>query len=139
MPRASEQLIQRFAELHARGSTIRVNVGEGGSTPHADPESFYAWSSSALNAIEGAFGVSSAHAQNFRKELAGISNNLVWERKFQSIRGIFLGAKTDVDGGYIFDLQRSMSGEISVRRSRVALETLWLNHLADQVRGCVPL
>ena len=30
----------------------------------------------------------------------------------EACRGIFQGAKSDVDGGYLFDLQTSFSGEI---------------------------
>ena len=74
-------------------------MGGGGSTPYADPTAFYAWSSSALNAIEGTFGPDSAHAVSFKKELSSVSNNFIWDLKLESIRGIFFGAKADIDGG----------------------------------------
>ncbi len=78
----------------------------------ADPEPFYAWASSALSAIQGAFGTDSPHVVAFQRELDAIQNNYVWSRRFQSIRGVFLGAKSDIDGGYLFNLQRSLSGEV---------------------------
>ena len=103
MLKISEQIVRRFAELEDQVRVIRLQTGQGGTTPHAEPEAFYAWASSAMNAIEGAFGSESAHALSFKKEIAGINSNLVWDRKFESIRGIFRGAKSDVDGGYVFD------------------------------------
>ncbi|MBL1141683.1 MAG: DUF4145 domain-containing protein [Proteobacteria bacterium] len=44
--------------------------------------------------------------------MSSISNNLVWTNHFSSICGIFLGAKSDIDGGYLFDIERSTSGEL---------------------------
>lgn len=89
MAKISDQIIRRFAELDSQARSIRILIGHDDSTPRADPAEFYAWSSSALNAIEGAFGSDSAHAASFKKELASVSNNFVWDRKFESIRGIF--------------------------------------------------
>lgn len=105
------QVKQRFVELEAQVCAIRIRGG-GDDPPHADPEQFYAWASSAHNAIRGVFGAESAHCVNFEKELKSIANNFVWDRKLESVRGIFFGAKADVDGGHIFELERSVTGEL---------------------------
>lgn len=112
MPKFNELVVKRFAELGVQARSIR-QLGGGDDTRHADPEQFYAWASSALNALQGAFGVESPHYVNFQKELSSVTNNFViWDRKFESIRGIFFGAKSDVDGGYLFDVQKAISGEL---------------------------
>lgn len=141
MPKISEQVVRRFSELdvHVRAIQIRQD-GDEDSTRHAEPEAFYAWASSAMNAIEGSFGAGSAHATNFKKELQSISNNFVWERRFESIRGVFFGAKSDVDEGYIFDLERSVSGEVFgdfVAAAKVALAEG--NHTVAAVLACSAL
>jgi hypothetical protein len=111
MTNASELVARRFNELEAQVRAIRMQHSASDDT-FADPEQFYAWASSALAAIQGSFGSDSPHYTNFQREMAAIRNNYVWSQQFNSIRGIFLGAKRDIDGGYIFDLQRSMSGEL---------------------------
>ncbi|OGQ86994.1 MAG: hypothetical protein A2512_13290 [Deltaproteobacteria bacterium RIFOXYD12_FULL_56_24] len=44
--------------------------------------------------------------------MSTIQNNYIDSKRLASIRGIFFGAKNDIDGGYVFDLQRSISGEL---------------------------
>ena len=44
--------------------------------------------------------------------MLNISNNYVDERKFEAFKGMFAGAKNDVDGGHLFHIQASFSGEI---------------------------
>ena len=109
---AQDRVIQRFAELEMQCRAIRL-VGRGDeSSPHAPPEQFYAWATSALHAIQGVFGKESPHYQRFEQEMKSISNNYVWDRKLETFRGVFLGAKSDVDGGHLFALQASFSGEV---------------------------
>lgn len=91
----------------------------------ADHQSFYAWVASALNAIQGVFGKDSPHYVRLDAEMLTITNNYVPERRLEACRGIFLGAKSDVDGGYLFDVQASFSGEIFgdfVATAKAALE-----------------
>ena len=111
MPRIRDQIAKRFSELAAQAQGIRLQ-GRGEETPHAPPEQFYAWATSAMNAIQGVFGKDSPHYRRFEEEMSSISNNFVWDRKLETFRGIFLGAKSDVDGGYLFDVQTAFSGEI---------------------------
>ncbi len=104
--------MQRFKELEAQVQAIRMEEHNGSSDSFANPEQFYAWASSALVAIQTSFGSDSPHYVNFQNEMRAICNNYVMSQRFKSIRGIFLGAKSDIDRGYIFDLRRSMFGEL---------------------------
>ncbi len=107
----SDVIVKRFTELEAQGRAIRMHHFSGSET-FADHEQFYAWASSALAVIQGTFGNNSPHYASFQREMDAIQNNYVWSRNLNSIRGIFLGAKRDLDGGYLFDFQRSLSGEV---------------------------
>ena len=106
-----ELIARRFQELEAQVRAVRMRPNNTDDTT-ADPEQFYAWATSALSAIQAAFGSESPHYVGFQKELNTIQNNYVWSRRFDSIRGVFLGAKADIDGGYVFDLQRTLTGEL---------------------------
>jgi hypothetical protein len=138
MPKVQDQVIRRFAELEAQCRAIRLL--DNGSGPYANAEQFYAWATSALNAIQGVFGKDSPHFTRFEKEMASISNNFVWDRRLDSFRGIFLGAKSDVDGGHVFALQTSFSGEIFgdfVATAKVALAEG--HHTVAAVLACAAL
>jgi hypothetical protein len=60
--------------------------------------------------IQGALGAFSAHFQGFESALA------IKEHSFSYIieetKGVFLAAKEDYEGGYIFNLKAALTGEI---------------------------
>ena len=91
MPKVQEQIVQRFGELEGQCRAIRLR--DDGSGAYADPEQFYAWATSSLNATQAVFGKESPHFTGFEKEMASISDNFVRNRRLDSFRGIFLGAK----------------------------------------------
>jgi len=102
-------IARRFEELAAQATKIRT---EGHQSRAANAEQFYAWASSALNLLQGVMGTDSPHTEQFRAKLEAIQNNYVSDRHLEAMRGIFLGAKSDVDGGYIFEAEATLSAEI---------------------------
>jgi len=85
-------------------------------TPHvnddyADPEQFHTWAGSAVAILEATFGKSSHYCESFKKSIGPVGN-YVWSTSFRALLGIFRGAKNDVDGDYLFNLQQSVSGEV---------------------------
>jgi hypothetical protein len=137
MPSIDENIKQRFAQLAEQGSLVPV---AGRDSRSADAEAFYAWAASVLHLLHGVFGPESPHFVSFENELKAISNNYVTERHFQACRGIFLGAKSDVDGGYLFNLQATLAGEIFgdlVTAARAALADG--NHAVASVLACAAL
>jgi hypothetical protein len=112
MATIQNNIIKRFADLETQGRSISLIRNGNSSIPYAKNEQFYAWATSALNAIQGVFGNQSPHFVRFDNEMNNIKNNYVWEKQLDTFRGIFLGAKSDVDGGYLFSLQTTFSGEI---------------------------
>ena len=110
MSSVSERVVRRFSELEVQMRSISMH--RLGTDTFADREQFYAWASSAQAAIQGVFGKSSPHCTSFQGELLAIKDNYVWSAQFDSIRGIFLGAKSDIDGGHLFNLERLITGEL---------------------------
>lgn len=109
MPKIRDSVVARFAGLKIQAQQIPYR---GSESQHASAQEFYAWATSALNAIRGVFGTNSPHYSRFEAEMLKISNNYVSERQFEAFKGMFLGAKSDVDGEHLFDVQTSFSGEI---------------------------
>jgi hypothetical protein len=133
-------LTKRFGELEQQGRAIRQVRSSGSDDSYAEEQSFYAWSGSALNAIQAAFGPDSPHAQRFAAEIKGVSSNKVWSRHLSSILGVFLGAKSDLDGGYVFNLEKQVAGELF--GDIVALAKRALSdghHTVAAVLGCAAL
>ena len=104
-----ESIKNRFSELADQARKIPSHGHEGRA---AKPEEFYAWLSSALHIIKAVFGAESSHYERLNSEVSEITGNYVDERKREACIGIFLGAKSDVDGGHIFTLQTSITGEL---------------------------
>lgn len=102
------QISQRFKELAEQAQAIPI-IGQGRA---ASPAHFYAWAISVLNLLEGVFGENSPHALRFKAELDHISGNCVYDRQLEAIRGIFLGARSDFDGDYIFNIVVTLTGEV---------------------------
>ena len=109
MANLKSQISQRFKELEDQGKAIPL---DGSGSRYASAGPFYAWAASVLSLLQGVFGENSPHALRFKAELDRIVNNYINERHLQAIRGIFLGAKSDFDGGYIFNVEVALTGEV---------------------------
>lgn len=140
MTKVQDQILKRFAELQRQGQGIALRHEVNSSEQRADSQQFYAWASSCHHAIQSVFGEDSPHCINFQNQLSKISSNFVWESNLASIKGVFLGAKSDVDGGYLFHLQASLTGEIFgdlVTGAKAALNEG--NHTVATVLACAAL
>ncbi len=133
-----DQVKLRFEQLAEQAKNIPLY--KGSYSNYADQQPFYAWVSSALNLMQGVLGKDSPHYERLHYEVAQISDNLIKEEHLNSCRGVFLGAKSDVDGGYLFNLQLSFSGEIFgdfVSAAKSALDKG--NHTVAAVLACAAL
>jgi hypothetical protein len=134
-----EQVKRRFEDLSKQAQQIPLQ-GNQEIGHYAAPQAFYAWASSALNVIQGVFGKNSPYYVRLETEIAGIHGNYVSKDQLEACRGIFQGAKSDVDGGYLFDLQTSFSGEIFgdlVSAAKTALSEGY--HTVAAVLACAAL
>lgn len=131
------QVQVRFDQLAEQAKRIQML---GRDSTVADRADFYAWSASAMNLIKGALGPSSPHFQAFQSELAAVSGNYVNVDRLDACRGIFIGAKADYEGNFVFDLERAASAEIFgdiVAAAKAALAEG--NHTVAAVLACAAL
>ena|SRR5882672_8807343 len=104
----SEDLPKRFQELAAQGLHVLLTRDEDG-VQSVDTESFQRWASSAMHLVAAVFGEDSPHYRNLSKAYDAYSG---WPSSLAAMRGIFLAAKSDYEGGYLFRVEATLSGEI---------------------------
>ena len=106
---------QRLTELAAKANEIRSAQYSGapmrsGRTMKYVPHPLTAgWGTSVLSLFRQSFGESSIHTQNFHSSLTNFSGYL---SSFETLHAIFLAAKEDSEGGYIFSLQGLVKAEV---------------------------
>jgi hypothetical protein len=103
----SDQITKRFLELEAQGNAVAIRRED--RTEYVDTEEFQKWASSALHLVAGVFGETSPHFKNLSSSYAKYNG---WKSDLAAMRGVFLGAKADFMGGYLFHIESSLSGEI---------------------------
>jgi hypothetical protein len=99
---------QRFVELEAQFKAIPIIRAEHGSN-YPETAAWRQWSTSALNLLSAASGEASAHYSNFKSLYDRATGS---ESHLKAMGGVFLAAKADFEGGYIFKLEATISGEI---------------------------
>ena len=106
--KVSDQITKRFRELELLVAQIPIK-GDGTFRAVATGEAFQSWASSAMHIVSAVFGDDSPHYKNLSFAYSKFNG---WEADFLTMKGIFLGAKSDYDGGYLFKLEAAISGEI---------------------------
>src|SRR6266567_8801172 len=94
----SEELLRRFQELAAQGLHVLMTRDNDG-IESVDAESFQRWASSAMHLVAAVFSEESPHYRNLSKAYAAYNG---WPSNLASMRGVFLAAKSDYEGGYLF-------------------------------------
>jgi hypothetical protein len=101
---------KRFTELESQFNAMPFRPNGGGmSGTHVPSGIWQQWATSAQNLILAVFGKESPHYTNFVdafKECSG------YDHSVNVLKGIFLSAKADFEGGYVFDVDLRVSGEV---------------------------
>jgi hypothetical protein len=93
-----------------------------------------------MNLLNGVFGKDSPHYERFSVEMNNLTNNYIPEERLNACRGIFVGAKNDIEGGYIFNVTSTVTGEIFgdfVAAAKSALDED--QHIVAAVLACAAL
>ncbi len=106
----AELISKRFSELEEQFKTIPFPRSNSGPI-YADQTAWRQWSTSTLNLLSVISGEHSVHYANF-KTLYDKSSRYTYRSEAEAMHGVFLGAKSDFEGGYIFKLETLISGEI---------------------------
>ena len=105
--KTNEIVLKRFQELEAASTKVRFNQIK--QYTFIEDQSWQKWATNVLNLLQQVFGVQSVHYQNFRCIYNKPSHG---KSEFNAAFGVFLAAKEDYEGGYLFSLESTISGEI---------------------------
>lgn len=108
-------IIKRFQELEAKAQTVSdlrefdFQSDEGKQYFTIPYAAFAGWGTNVLNLLQRAFGEDSVHFQNFQQQYRSFQK---WESDFETCKSIFLSAKEDYEGGYLFSLRSLIKAEV---------------------------
>ena len=107
--KVQENIEKRFNELNDQMNNLSlINRSEGGFGSY-EITAWRQWSTSAISLIRGVFGKDSPHYEHFEQRY---QKCVGYTDEVDALKGIFRAAKADFDGGYLFTVQASISGEI---------------------------
>lgn len=100
---------KRFAELAAHFEKMPRRPNDDMPGTNVSSGDWQQWATSAQSLIRAVYGEQSPHYQNFLGAFAACNGydytvNVLW--------GVFQSAKGDFEGGYVFDVEARISGEI---------------------------
>jgi alkyl hydroperoxide reductase subunit AhpC len=97
-----ETIKKRFDELEEQMKAMAAIPDE--DVAHYDISDWRQWATSALHLLQSVFGLTSDHYRNFR-DLYQVARSD--EYSIGALRGVFLAAKDDYCGGYLFSSRAS--------------------------------
>lgn len=104
-----EILRKRFAELDQQFGRLRFVRNSELDFPHSPNEEWRQWGTSALHLIASAFRETSPHSNHFSERYSKCRG---YENEVRGLYSIFQSAKQDFEGGYVFDFEITISGEV---------------------------
>ncbi|MGJ7610112.1 MULTISPECIES: DUF4145 domain-containing protein [unclassified Variovorax] len=107
----SDQFEKRFSELDRSFAQIPIRRASNGYES-SEQGGWKGWASSAQNLIKAVFSENSPHYQNFSKQSAQTNDRYGDASELRGLYQIFSSAKEDFDGGYVFNVELRVSGEI---------------------------
>lgn len=103
----NEIFIKRFAELASAHTKIGfIDRGFGLRAPSGQWEG---WATSSENLIRAVYGEEAPHYKNFKEAYTNCSGN---QSEVNKLIAIFQSAKDDFEGGYVFNVDLRVSGEV---------------------------
>ena len=103
----SDLFAKRFQELKAESDSIAFKPGNFGD--YAEEGIWKKWATSAESLIKAVFGKESPHYQEFASTKSDCNGR---QSSIEALQGIFMSAKEAYEGGYVFNVELSISGEI---------------------------
>lgn len=104
----NEAFKRRFTELSEVHTKFNYKDGGMGSR-YVPSGQWEGWATSAENLIRAVYGQSAPHYVNFKAAYLDCNGN---EHAINTLRSLFASAKEDFEGGYIFNVEMRISGEI---------------------------
>ncbi len=128
---------RRFDELAAQYKQMPWKTYDEDFGQSAPSGAWHKWATSALNIIRAVFGENSPHYEHF---VSGIAKCNGFDYQVDRLHGVFLSAKEDFEGGYVFNIDLQVSGEVFGDFVVMAKEALAENHVdVAAVLACAAL
>ncbi|HEC19380.1 MAG TPA: DUF4145 domain-containing protein [Gammaproteobacteria bacterium] len=106
----SDIFAKRFIELEQKSEALPFQPNGGGMQgSNVSAEFWCSWATSAQNLIKAVFGEGSPHYQNFKELYDDCSG---YDYGVRALQGLFRSAKEDFEGGYVFNVDLRVSGEV---------------------------
>ena len=106
----NEVFARRFMELAKKFSTLPFKPsGGGGSQTYVPLANWQQWGTSAQSLIRAVYGEGSPHYENYVEAFKACSGD---DYAVFALQGLFLAAKDDFEGGYVFNVDLRVSGEV---------------------------
>ncbi|MDX1914816.1 MAG: hypothetical protein SFU55_04460 [Methylophilus sp.] len=128
---------KRFSELEIQLEKLPFTPNNGMLGTHVPSGVWQQWATSAQNLILTVFRENSPHYSNF---LTAFKNCGGYDYDINVLKGVFLSAKEDFEGGYVFNVDLQISGEIFGDFIGMAKHALSENHVeVAAVLACAAL
>ena len=116
-----ELISRRFAELESMLRSLAPPVVNTSGFERFDLTAWSQWAINAEHLLRSCFGEDSVHYQRFTK---AIDEQGSASYTMDLCKGIFAAAKSDFEGGYTFQIEKSIAGEIFADFNEAAKEAL---------------
>jgi len=104
-----ETFAKRFVELQAEFDRMPFERQDGIDGTHVANGFWRKWATSAQSLLTAAFGPTSPHVRNFDSLYAACNG---YDYDVRSLLAVFQSAKQDFEGGYVFNVELRVSGEV---------------------------
>jgi Domain of unknown function (DUF4145) len=104
-----EIFARRFLELDESFSSLKFKGSGGGFGAYVENGQWQKWATSSQSLILAVFGAESPHYTNYSKVYEKCQGG---ETTVYSLKAIFASAKEDFEGGYVFEVDLRVSGEV---------------------------
>ena len=126
----NDKFTTRFAELEAQATRLDARPRSGFSGLHYARADYTSWGTSAQNLLLAVFGKASPYYENFVSALTECTGHPF---QVDTLRSIFRSAKEAFDGGYVFNVELTVSGELFGDFVAMAKRSLSEGHRSESV------
>ncbi len=104
----NETFARRFSELEKSYGSLPFTSNQH-SGRYVPGGQWRRWATSVQSLVLAVFGESSPHYKNFVTEYEKCAGS---DYQVESLRAVFLSAREDFEGGYVFDVELRVAGEV---------------------------
>ena len=103
----NDKFLARFRELQDKSDTMPIT--RGNSNVWIERKHWFSWATDCQMLIRAVFGETSPYYKNLVHDIEKCNDAIY---RVESIKSIFFSAKEAYEGGYVFDIDRTISGEL---------------------------